>query len=198
MKAIGIRQFGDPGTLEMMALPRPDAGAGEVLVRVMAGSVNPVDTKIRRGLFPFSREFPLILGYDVSGIVEAVGSGVNDFAPGDEVFYMAPLDGPGACAEYHTVPAEIVSLKPANLSHTEAAALPLAGSTAWQALFERGWMAPGMAVLVHGGAGGVGSMAIQIAAWAGCEVFATASEAEPKSHIKVAEQRRVEKRCFST
>jgi NADPH:quinone reductase-like Zn-dependent oxidoreductase len=117
----------------------------------------------------------MILGYDVSGVVEAVGPSVVDFQIGDEVFYSPELLAHGAYAEYHVVDESIVALKPAGLSHVEAASLPLAGGTAWQALFDRAGIQGADCVLIHGGAGGVGSMAVQLAAWAGCEVIATAS-----------------------
>lgn len=175
MRAIAISKYGGPETLDLVELPKPAPGAGELLVKVSACGVNPVDFKIRQGVVPLGHRFPLILGYDVSGVVEAVGEGVEDFRPGDEVFYTPELLPPGGYAEYHVVPAAIASAKPEGLTHVEAASIPLAGCTAWQALFGRACAEAGDVVLIHGGAGGVGSLAIQMANWAGCEVIATAS-----------------------
>lgn len=176
MRAEIIEKFGGPEVLKSAVLPKPEPGPGQLLVRVFACGVNPVDYKIRKGLLPMEFPFPLILGYDVSGVVEAVGPDVHDFRPGDEVFYSPELFGQGAYAEYHVVDERIASLKPVGLSHVEAASIPLAGSTAWQALFDRACIEGADAVLIHGGAGGVGSMAVQLASWTGCEVFATASK----------------------
>ncbi len=174
MRASVIREFGGAETLTIQEVHRPSAGPGDILVKVFACGVNPVDAKIRRGALPIPVTFPLILGYDVSGVVESVGEGVTEFKAGDEVFYTPGLAGQGAYAEYHAVPASIASLKPEGYSHVEAASVPLAGSTAWQALFERATVQSGDVVLIHGGAGGVGSLAVQLARWAGCEVIATA------------------------
>lgn len=179
MKAIGIGEFGGPEVLHPMALPKPEPGPGQLLVKVYACGANPVDYKIRRGLLPMEPVFPLILGYDISGVVEAAGEGVTDFVAGDAVFYAPELTAPGGYAEYHVVDASLATFKPEGLSHAEAASVPLAGMTAWQALFERGALRQGEAVLIHGGAGGVGSLAVQLASWAGCEVYATAG---PKNH----------------
>lgn len=175
MKAIAIKKFGGPELLEEMDLPTPDLREGQLLVRVQACALNPVDYKIRKGLLGLPFQFPLVPGYDVSGIVEALGPGVKDLEVGDEVFYTPELLPPGAYAELHAVEQAIVSLKPEGLTHVEAASVPLAGSTAWQALFDRACIEPGDAVLIHAAAGGVGSIATQLAVWAGCEVLATAS-----------------------
>lgn len=175
MRAVIIEEFGGPQVLKQALLPRPEPAETQLLVKVFACGVNPVDYKIRKGMIPMDFRFPLILGYDVSGVVEAVGPSVEDFQIGDEVFYSPELLGQGAYAEYQVVDQEIVALKPAGLSHVEAASLPLAGSTAWQALFDRAGIQGADCVLIHGGAGGVGSIAVQLAAWAGCEVIATAS-----------------------
>jgi len=175
MKAIAIPRFGGPEVLQTMALPKPEFEERQILVRVKACAVNPLDYKIRSGEVPTGDKFPKILGFDVSGVVEEVGPGVRDFMPGDEVFYMVGIGGEGALAEFHSVEESIVSLKPPELTHVEAASVPLAGSTAWQALIDRASAGPGSYVLIHGAAGGVGSMAVQIASWMGCEVFVTAS-----------------------
>jgi len=175
MKAIAIERFGGPEVLKAVDLPKPYPGDGQILVRVCACGLNPLDYKIRKGSFPLDFNFPLVLGYDVSGVVEAVGKGAEEFQAGDEVFYSPEILPPGAYAEYHVVPASIASFKPEGLTHAEAASVPVAAGTAWQVLFERAGVEIGDSVLVHGGAGGVGSMAVQIANRAGCEVMATAS-----------------------
>ncbi|PSQ80704.1 MAG: NADPH:quinone oxidoreductase [Bacteroidetes bacterium QS_8_68_15] len=174
MKAYQIDDFGEPEVFRQNEVERPAAGPGEVLVRVMATSVNPVDCKLRGGDERFDLEPPATLGYDVSGIVEAVGAGVDAFAAGDEVFYTPTLDAQGAYAEYHAEHASTVAHKPAGLSHEAAAALPLAGCTAWQALFDRAILQAGQTVLIHG-TGGVGILAVQLARAAGAEVVAVGS-----------------------
>ncbi|MFC4552449.1 MULTISPECIES: zinc-binding dehydrogenase [Halorussus] len=175
MRAMVITDFGDTEVFERREVEKPTPGATEVLVRVHASSINPVDTKIREagswaGISP-----PTVIGYDVSGVVEAVGGEVTDFAVGDEVFYTPEIFGEeGSYAEYHTADESIVARKPESLSHAEAAALPLAGATAWEAIVTRGEVEAGETVLIHG-AGGVGAHAVQIAAASGARVVATAS-----------------------
>ncbi|NHN60862.1 MULTISPECIES: zinc-binding dehydrogenase [Halorussus] len=175
MEAMVITDFGGTDVFERREVEKPTPGATEVLVRVHASSVNPVDTKIRQagswaGISP-----PTVIGYDVSGVVEAVGEEVTDFAEGDEVFYTPEIFGEqGSFAEYHVADESIVARKPENLSHSEAAALPLAAATAWEAIVTRGDVDAGETVLVHG-AGGVGAHAVQIAAASGAQVVATAS-----------------------
>jgi NADPH:quinone reductase-like Zn-dependent oxidoreductase len=165
MKAAFIRRYGGNKVVELGELPAPQAGPGELLVAVHAASVNPVDFKIRDGMLkmiiPFG--FPLILGNDLSGVVKAVGAGVTHFKPGDAVFARMDKRRIGAFAEFAVVAEADAAAKPANLSHIEAAAVPLAGLTAWQALFEIGGLKAGQKVLIHGGSGGVGSFAIQLA-----------------------------------
>jgi NADPH2:quinone reductase len=173
MKAMVLTEFGGLDKLEFREMPIPQPGPMELLVRVHATSVNPVDLKLRQngswaGIVP-----PAVLGADVSGVVEEVGEGVTDFATGDEVYYTPEISGgQGSYAEYHVVDEAIVAQKPTNLSHVEAAAIPLAGGTAWTALMERAGVSLGETVLVHG-VGGVGSMAVQIASAAGARVLAT-------------------------
>jgi NADPH2:quinone reductase len=177
MKAMVITAFGGPEVLAERELPKPRPGRGQLLVRVKATSVNPVDAKIRAagawaGVVP-----PAIIGYDVAGVVEAAGEGAKRFAPGDAVFYTPEIFGsPGSYAEYHVVDEAIVAAMPANLSFDGAAALPLAGCTALDAVVGFAKVASGESVLVHAGAGGVGSLAIQMAAAAGARVLATVSE----------------------
>ena len=175
MKAAFIRRYGGNKVVELGELPAPQAGPGELLVEVHAASVNPVDFKIRDGMLkmiiPFG--FPLILGNDLSGVVKAVGAGVTHFKPGDAVFARMDKRRIGAFAEFAVVAEADAAAKPANLSHIEAAAVPLAGLTAWQALFEIGGLKAGQKVLIHGGSGGVGSFAIQLAHHAGATVATT-------------------------
>ena len=175
MKAAFIRRYGGNKVVELGELPAPQAGPGELLVAVHAASVNPVDFKIRDGMLkmiiPFG--FPLILGNDLSGVVKAVGAGVTHFKPGDAVFARMDKRRIGAFAEFAVVAEADAAAKPANLSHIEAAAVPLAGLTAWQALFEIGRLKAGQKVLIHGGSGGVGTFAIQLAHHAGATVATT-------------------------
>ncbi|PAP76136.1 quinone oxidoreductase family protein [Rubrivirga marina] len=168
MKAIQFDQFGGPDVLQLREVDDPEARPGQVLVRVHAASVNPVDTKIRQGN-DYGIEPPIILGYDAAGVVEAVGDGVDDLRVGDEVFYTPDLTANGTYAEYHAADAGHVVVKPDTLSMEEAAAVPLAACTAWQALVTRCRLEVGELVLIHGG-GGVGHVAVQIAHAAGAEV----------------------------
>lgn len=177
MRAMVIPEFGGPDLFEERDVERPEPGPGEVLVRVFASSVNPIDTKLRADGSFAGLEPPVILGADVSGVVEEVGAGVTDLETGDEVYYTPEIFGPGsnkAYAEYHTAPADIVAKKPASLSHEEAAAVPLAGGTAYEAIVRRLAVRVGETVLVHGGTGGVGSFAVQIARASGARVLASA------------------------
>ncbi|MCE7001963.1 NADP-dependent oxidoreductase [Kibdelosporangium philippinense] len=157
-------------------MERPEPIGNEILVAVHAAGLNPTDWKHRAGLMRFG-EPPFTLGWDVSGVVEAVGAGVTRHQPGDEVFGMLPYpNGHGAHAEYVTAPARAFVPKPAGLSHVQAAALPLASMTAWQALVDTAQVQPGQRVLIHGAAGGVGHLATQIAKARGAYVIATASK----------------------
>jgi len=173
VRAIVMTAKGGPEVLELRETPWPEPRQGELLVRVMATSVNPIDVKLRSGNGRIDLQPPAILGYDVSGVVEETGHGVRDFRPGDAVFYTPMVNDQGTYADYHVVPETMVAPKPVNLSHVEAAALPLAGSTAWDALMGRAGLGLGDTVLIHAGAGGVGSLAIQIAHAAGARVLAT-------------------------
>src|SRR5690242_16876419 len=163
MRAVMIHRFGGPEVLEVDEVEPPDPGPDELLVRVVAAGTNPVDAKIRAAGAWAGIELPAILGYDASGVVERVGGCVRDFKPGDEVFYTSEIFGNrfGSYAEYEPVPAALVAPKPAALSHVEAAAVPLAGGTAWEATVRRLAVRVGETVLIHGGAGGVGSFAVQ-------------------------------------
>ncbi len=178
MKAIVINGFGGPEVFHSTEVETPVAKAGEVLIRVEASSVNPVDTKIRSGVLNvLTPPFPAILHGDVAGVVESVGEGVSGFHVGDAV-YACPggFKGlPGALAEYIVADASLVSKRPANLSVREAGVLPLAAITAWDALHDRGGVREGMKVLVHAGCGGVGHLGVQLAKAAGAEVTTTVS-----------------------
>jgi NADPH2:quinone reductase len=177
MRAMIIPEFGGSDIFEERDVERPEPGPGEVLVRVFACSGNPVDTKLRADGSFAGLEPPVILGADVSGVIEEVGPGVTNFAPGDEVYYTPEIFGPDsnrAYAEYHVAAANIVAKKPASLSHEEAAAVPLAGGTAYEGIVRRLAVRVGETVLIHGGAGGVGSFAVQIAKASGARVLASA------------------------
>ncbi len=181
MKAMVLQQFGGTEHFQLTDLPTPELQVGQVLIQVAATSVNPVDTLIREvgeGL-PFAPALPAILGMDVAGTVVAVGEGVTQFAVGDEVFGCAGGLGPlaGALAEFMLADAQLIAHKPSNLSMREAAALPLVGITAYEGLMRAG-IGAGQKVLVHGGAGGVGHVALQLARHFGAEVYATASTPE--------------------
>ncbi|MFL6120046.1 zinc-dependent alcohol dehydrogenase family protein [Actinophytocola sp.] len=174
-RAVVIEEFGGPEVLNLSEVERPAPGPGQVLVRVMASGTNPVEAKIRQGKAIPDLPLPAVLGGDVSGVVEALGAGVTGLSPGDEVYYTPELNSrAGSYADYNVVAADIVAPKPRNLSHVEAAAIPLAGGTAWEAIVRRLAVRPGETVLVHAGAGGVGSFAVQFAVAAGARVLATA------------------------
>ena len=185
MKAIVIHQYGDRSVLSLEQIATPTPNDNELLIKVFACGVNPVDYKIRSGMIGLPRSFPSVLGYDVSGQVTEVGSGVNRFKAGDDVFFCGQITDNGGYAEYCVVDESIVSHKPQNISHIEAATIPLSGQTAWEALFERAGAKNGESVLIHAGAGGVGSLAIQLAKWKGLTVFTTASQPQ---HIEMAQQ----------
>ena len=176
MKALVLEEIG--GVLELRELPRPEAGAGEVLVRIAASGVNPLDTKIRAGAAAHAQmNPPAILGIDLAGTVVEVGPGVEGFALGDEVYGMTGGVGgvQGSLAEFASVDADLLAHKPQSLTMVEAAALPLAVITAWEGLVDRADVGPDDVVLVTGGAGGVGSVGVQIAVARGAKVWATGS-----------------------
>jgi NADPH2:quinone reductase len=177
MRAMLLHAFGDSSNMRMGETPKPEPGPGQVLIKIAASGINPVDIKIRTLAPAFAPELPGILGMDLAGTVEAVGGGVTDFAPGDEVWGCAGgLKGlPGTLAEYLAVDTRLVGKKPGNLSMRQAAALPLVVITAWMALHERIHLQEGVHVLVHGGTGGVGHVAVQLAKAAGARVAATVS-----------------------
>ncbi len=177
MKVVYINQYGGRDELRFGELPNPTLQNNDVLIKVHAASVNPVDWKIREGYLQkrITYEFPLILGWDAAGVVTQVGSEVTEFKVGDEVFTRPAIDRNGTYAEFVAVDAGLVARKPKNMSFEEAAAVPLAGLTAWEALIEISQIKPGQKVLIHGGSGGVGTYAIQIAKAMGANVTTTVS-----------------------
>ncbi|MEM7348406.1 MAG: zinc-dependent alcohol dehydrogenase family protein [Chloroflexota bacterium] len=188
MKAALMTAKGDATVLKVTDVPTPTiTKPNQVLVRLHAAGLNPVDIKMREGFYPVA-QLPYILGWDGSGVVEAVGAEVTHIAPGDEVWtYCGSFgqpDAQGNYAEYVLANAENVSLKPKNLSFAEASAVPLALLTVWEALFDRANMQAGQTVLIHAGAGGVGHLAIQLAANAGATVYTTVSTPEKADFVK--------------
>jgi NADPH:quinone reductase-like Zn-dependent oxidoreductase len=177
MKAVQIYAYGGTEVLSYEDAPLPTIADDDILIRVHAAAINPVDWKIREG---YLQEFlpyklPLILGWDVSGVVEAIGAEVTHFKPGDEVYSRPNIERNGAYAEYIAVKASEVAFKPKTVDHIHAAAVPLAGITAWHCLFEAAHLTAGQRVLIHAAAGGVGSYAVQFARWKGAHVIGTAS-----------------------
>ncbi|GAA1592486.1 NADP-dependent oxidoreductase [Kribbella sancticallisti] len=181
MRAISQDELGGPEVLQVVEVERPEPLPTEVLVRVHAAGVNPVDYKTREGagMSGTLGKPPFILGWDVSGVVEEVGFGVHTLAVGDEVYGMPWFPrAASAYAEYVTAPSRQFARKPANISHAEAAAIPLAGLTAWEILTTAADLQPGQRVLIHAAAGGVGHLAVQFAKHLGGHVIGTASKAK--------------------
>jgi NADPH:quinone reductase-like Zn-dependent oxidoreductase len=175
MRAIRVHQLGGPEQLKFEESPRPEPQAGEVLVRIYTTGVLPIEWKTRQGLIPyFKPELPYIPGSAFAGVIEELGPGVTGWEIGQEVFGKSTS---GAYAEYATAASETIALKPASLSFEEAAAISGGATTAWDLLFDREHLQAGQRVLILGGAGGVGSFAVQFARWKGAEVAATASAA---------------------
>lgn len=177
MKAVRIHHYGGPEVLTYEDSPRPKPGPADVLVRVAAAGVNPVDWKIRQG---YLRErvqlsFPAILGLDVAGEVEELGPGATRFKIGDSVFGRADPSRDGSYAEYIVVQESLLALRPKSIDDVLAASIPLAALTAWQSLFEAAGLAKGQTILIHGASGGVGGFAVQFARWKGAHVIGTAS-----------------------
>ena len=178
MKAVRIHSYGGTEVLVYEDAPRPTAREGKVLIRVHATSVNPFDCAVRAGYMAayFNYSFPVILGTDIAGIVEEVGAGVTTFGRGDRVYARGGVTRNGAYAEYAVVPASDVAAKPQSIDYIHAAALPHVTLTAWQALIELANLTRGQTVLIHGAAGGVGHVAVQLAKWRGARVIGTASD----------------------
>jgi len=179
MKAVRIHAYGDRSVLRYEDAPKPEIKSGEALVRIVAASINPVDWKVREGYLKamVPHVFPLTLGWDFSGIIEAIGEDASGFQIGDAVFCRPAIARDGAYAEYIAVKTNELAAKPKTISHVEAAAIPLAGITAWESLVRVGELSAGQTALIHAGSGGVGSFAIQIAKSRGARVVATTSTA---------------------
>ena len=180
MKAIRIHAYGDSSQMQWEEVPVPSCGPNDVLVRVIAAGINPIDWKIRSGdvAHMIPKSFPFTLGSDAAGVVTAIGGAVTAFSPGDEVFFYAEFARGGTYADYVTVDVAQVALKPRTVSFATAAALPTPGLAAWTALIETARLARGMRVLIHGGAGALGSVAVQLAKAQGAHVTATAGTAD--------------------
>lgn len=181
MKTMIIEKFGDTSEFTLKEIEKPLLKPNHVLIKVVATSVNPIDMKVRSGAVPAAApSLPAVLHGDVAGVVVKVGEGVNDFSVGDEVFGCAGgFKGTGgALAEYMLADERLLAIKPKNLSMSEAAALPLVGITAWEALIEKGNLQSTDKILIHGGTGGVGQIAIQLAKFVGAEIYTTVSSEE--------------------
>ena len=175
MKAAVLTRFGGPDAFELREVPVPEVGPRQVRVRVHATAVNPLDYQIRRGDYTDYVPLPAIIGHDISGVVEELGSDVREFAVGDEVYYTPKIFGDaGSYAEQHVADVELVGRKPRNLTHLEAASLTLVGGTVWEAFVQRAELKVGETILIHGGAGGVGTIAVQVAKAIGARVITTA------------------------
>ena len=175
MKAVVLDHFGGADAFEVRDVAVPQVGPRQVRVRVHATAVNPLDFQIRRGDYADQVPLPAIIGHDVSGVIEEVGWHVTEFRTGDAVYYTPRIfGGPGSYAEQHVADVDIVARKPENISHLEAASLTLVGGTVWESLVTRAQLAVGETILIHGGAGGVGTIAIQVAKAIGAHVITTA------------------------
>jgi len=177
MKAVVVNEYGGPEVLRYQDAPRPEPKDDEILVRVMAAAINPVDSYVRQGMFAKRGldNRPLVIGSDIAGVVEKTGPNAKKFKLGDAVYSYLSVTRGGAYAEFAIAKESETALKPKNLGFEEAAAVPLAGTTAWQALMDSAKIAKGQTILIHGGSGGVGSFAIQIAKAYGLKTIATAS-----------------------
>jgi NADPH:quinone reductase-like Zn-dependent oxidoreductase len=177
MKAVRIHSYGGPQVLIEENAPRPEPSSGEVLIEVHAAGVNPIDWKVREGYAKdwLRHKLPLILGWDVSGVIVELGSGVKGFKKGDEVYGKLDSGRDGAYAEYAVSYTDNIALKPGTLDHVHAAAVPITALTAWQSLFDLANLSAGQTVLIHAAAGGVGHFAVQFAKWKGARVIGTAS-----------------------
>ena len=177
MKAVRYHSYGDSGVLVYEEADRPVADAGQVVVKVAGAAFNPVDVTIRAGLLPqvFPVAFPHIPNFDVSGVIAEVGEGVSGWSAGDAVVAFLPMTAPGAAAEYVAAPADVLAAAPRTVELADAAALPSAGLTAWQSLFEYAGLKAGQSILVNGAGGAVGGYAVQLARQAGATVTATGS-----------------------
>jgi NADPH:quinone reductase-like Zn-dependent oxidoreductase len=183
MKAVRIHRFGSPEVISLDDVPKPEPGRGEVVVRVKAAGIGPWDALIRRGESVLEQPLPLVLGSDLSGVVDSIGVGVEVLKVGDEVFGVTNERFTGAYAEYAVAKATMLAPKPKSLNHTHAASVPVVAVTAWQMVFDFAQLSSGQAVLIHGGAGNVGGYAVQLAKRAGAVVITTAS-VEDDSYVR--------------
>ncbi|NKN01614.1 zinc-dependent alcohol dehydrogenase family protein [Rhizobium leguminosarum] len=175
MKAAVLTHFGGPNAFELRDVQVPAVGPRQVRVRVHATAINPLDYQIRRGDYADYVPLPAIIGHDISGVIEELGAEVHEFAVGDEVYYTPKIfGGAGSYAEQHVADVELVGRKPRNLTHLEAASLTLVGGTVWEAFNQRAQLKAGETILIHGGAGGVGTIAVQVAKAIGARVITTA------------------------
>jgi NADPH:quinone reductase-like Zn-dependent oxidoreductase len=179
MKAVRIHKYGDRSVLRYEECPVPPVAEDEVLIKVIATSVNPIDWKVRTGHLKekVPHQFPMILGWDVAGIIQEIGGAVTRFAPGDAVYTRPDATRNGSYAESIPVKESEVAFKPETISFMEAASLPLASITAWSSVIDRGEIQAGQSILIHAGSGGVGSIAVQLAKWKGAHVISTTSAA---------------------
>lgn len=187
MKAQIIERFGDPTVFQLKEIPKPSLLPGHVLIQVKATSVNPIDTRIRQGLVTqLAPEFPAVLHGDVAGIIAEVAKDVKNFKPGDEVYGLAGgFKGTGgALAEFMLADAKLLAKKPKSISMTEAAALPLVTITAWEGLFDKIKLQKNHKILIHGGTGGVGHIAVQLAKWRGATVYTTVGNINDANIVK--------------
>ena len=183
MKAVRIHRFGSPEVISLDDVPKPEPGRGEVVVRVNAAGIGPWDALIRRGESVLEQPLPLILGSELSGVVDSIGVGVEELKVGDEIFGVTNERFTGAYAEYAVAKAAMLAPKPKSLNHTHAASIPVVAVTAWQMVFDFAQLSSGQSVLIHGGAGNVGGYAVQLAKRAGAVVIATAS-VENDSYVR--------------
>src|SRR5437667_1418304 len=183
MKAVRVHRFGPPEVIALEDVPKPEPNNGEVVVEVKAAGIGPWDALIRSGKSALPQPLPLVLGSDLSGVIDSIGPGVEQFKVGDEVFGVTNERFTGAYAEYALAKAAMLAPKPQSLNHTHAASVPVVAVTAWQMVFDFAQLSSGQAVLVHGGAGNVGGYAVQLAKRTGAVVIATAS-VENDSYVR--------------
>ena len=183
MKAVRVHRFGPPEVIALEDVPKPEPDNGEVVVEVKAAGIGPWDALIRSGKSALPQPLPLVLGSDLSGVIDSIGPGVEPFKVGDEVFGVTSERFTGAYAEYALAKAAMIAPKPKNLNHTHAASVPVVAVTAWQMVFDFARLSSGQSVLIQGGAGNVGGYAVQFAKLAGALVIATAS-AKDVSYVR--------------
>ena len=183
MKAVRVHRFGPPEVIALEDVPKPEPSNGEVVVQVKAAGIGPWDALIRSGKSALPQPLPLVLGSDLSGVIDSIGPGVEQFKVGDEVFGVTNERFTGAYAEYALAKAAMIAPKPKSLNHTHAASVPVVAVTAWQMVFDFARLSSGQSVLIQGGAGNVGGYAVQFARLAGALVIATAS-AKDVSYVR--------------